>query len=66
MAKVWAKENLNNKPRNKRNRWTVRRTLFTLTWLTQTPTNLNKMQFPLGLFICSFNDLYKAVLKQKQ
>ena len=44
MAKV-----LNKKPRNKRNRCTVRRTLFTWTWLTQTPTHLNKMQFPLGL-----------------
>ena len=44
MAKV-----LNKKPRNKRNRCTVRRTFFTWTWLTQTPTHLNKMQFPLGL-----------------
>ena len=44
MAKV-----LNKKPRNKRNRCTVRRTLFTWTWLTQTPTHLNKMQFPIGL-----------------
>ena len=44
MAKV-----LNKKPRNKRNRCTIRRTLFTWTRLTQTPTNLNKMQFPLHL-----------------
>ena len=44
MAKV-----LNKKPRNKRNRCTVRRTPLTWTWLTQTPTNFNKMQFPSGL-----------------
>ena len=36
MAKV-----LNKKPRNKRNRCTIRRTLFTWTRLTQTPTNSN-------------------------
>ena len=36
MAKV-----LNKKPRNKRNRCTIKRTLFTWTRLTQTPINLN-------------------------
>ena len=64
MAKV-----LNKKPRNKRNRCTVRRTLFTWTWLTQTPHPLKQDAISLRFdfsFPVIYHQLTQTCLTQTQ